>query len=434
MSTEWSWPASDAGGVLGDGRFAVATDRPRTPEELAEAVRARAAEGLAIYPQGGCTALDYGGVPSRPGVAMSTLGLDRVVDYPHADMTITVEAGMTLAALSAVLAGQGQRLPLDPPEPERATIGGILATQASGPRRFGLGRPRDLIIGVTFASSRGELIKGGGRVVKNVAGYDFPKLLTGSMGTLGVIVQATLKVRPIPETAALVWTPLADAGAVASALERLNVSLTRPVALELLSEPAAREIAGSIDLPIDRYVLVAGFEDNPDSIAWQLEQIRLELDPNDRAEIQGQDCEPLWRALADFQASRIGPFSIQANLCPHSVPGFLDQLDPARMSARAHAGDGIVHAHAIGDWSFEETAAAVSRLQQLAAAEEGYLIVTRCPTDWKSRISVWGLPRADWPLARKVKATLDPLHALNPGRFVDSIETTAGMQTQSASL
>src|SRR6185312_5868323 len=124
--------------------------------------------------------------------------------YPAADMTITVEAGITLAALGAVLAEQHQRLQIDAPDPDRATLGGVFATNTRGPRSFGLGRPRDQIIGVAFVTSDGELVKGGGRVVKNVAGYDFPRLLTGSLGTLGIIAQMTLKVRPMPEASELV--------------------------------------------------------------------------------------------------------------------------------------------------------------------------------------------------------------------------------------
>ena len=180
-----SWPESaDGSHPLGDGRTAAALDRPAGLDELCEAVRRRVAEGLAIYPQGGRTALDYGGSPTKPGAAIDTTGLDRVVDYPAADMTITVEAGLTLDHLQATLAAEGQRLTVDAPQSDRATIGAIYAVDASGPRRFGSGRPRDQIIGVRFVNGEGTVLKGGGRVVKNVAGYDFPKLITGSLGTL----------------------------------------------------------------------------------------------------------------------------------------------------------------------------------------------------------------------------------------------------------
>jgi glycolate oxidase FAD binding subunit len=209
------WPDTPAGGPLGDGRFAWATERPETEEALREAVALRVAQGYALYPRGGGTALDYGGVPRAPGVAIDVRGLGRIIDYPAADMTITVEAGLTLAALQTALAAHRQRLPLDAPHPGRATLGGIYATDTSGPRRYGAGRPRDLIIGVGFVTADGHTVRGGGRVVKNVAGYDFPKLLTGSMGTLGILCQMTLKVRPTPEDSALALVPFADAGSLA---------------------------------------------------------------------------------------------------------------------------------------------------------------------------------------------------------------------------
>ena len=244
------FPSTDvpAGGSIGDGRSALADFRPEDVEPLRELVREQVAQGRSIYPRGGGTALDYGGIPRRPGVAIDTRSINRLIDYPFADMTITVQAGMTLSALRAILAEQRQRVLVDAPEPDRATLGGIYATNTTGSRRFGAGRPRDQIIGVSFVTSDGAEVKGGGRVVKNVAGYDFPKLLTGSMGTLGIITQLTLKVRPIPEASAIAWLPLTGPIAAAEQLERLNTSATRPIALDLLNATAARAIGQELGL------------------------------------------------------------------------------------------------------------------------------------------------------------------------------------------
>jgi len=161
-----NWPESSANGDLGDGRPASATDLPINVDSVREAITRRVEQGYAIYPQGGQTALDFGGIPRRPGVVIETRALDRVIDYPYADMTITIEAGMTLAALQSTLSEHRQRLPLEAPHPSRATLGGVYATNTSGPRRFGASRPRDLIIGVSFVTGDGALVKGGGRVVK----------------------------------------------------------------------------------------------------------------------------------------------------------------------------------------------------------------------------------------------------------------------------
>jgi glycolate oxidase FAD binding subunit len=207
LTSPAAWPDSPAGGMLGDRRFAFATLRPPQVEALCQTVGEQVANGHAIYPQGGRTSLDYGRAPGRPGVAIDMTSISQLIDYPFADMTITVEAGMTYQALRAILAEHEQRVLVDAPFPDRATLGGIYATNTTGPRRYAAGRPRDQIIGVSFVTSGAVVVKGGGRVVKNVAGYDFPKLLTGSMGTLGIITQMTLKVRPQPEASAIAWIP-----------------------------------------------------------------------------------------------------------------------------------------------------------------------------------------------------------------------------------
>ena len=403
---------------IGDGRSALADFRPIDVEGLRELVRDQVGLGRAIYPRGGGTAMDYGGIPRRPGVAVDTRSINRLIDYPFADMTITVQAGMTLSALRAILAEQRQRLLVDAPEPDRATLGGIYATNTTGSRRFGSGRPRDQIIGVSFVTSDGALVKGGGRVVKNVAGYDFPKLLTGSMGTLGVIAQLTLKVRPIPEASAIAWLPMTGPVAAAEHLERLNTSATRPIALDLLNAPAARAIGGSLGLSGEYPALVVGFEDNADSVRWQLDRLKAEVGRADLIVVEGERTVPLWDALNGFQAAGPGPLSFVANLRPSTVAGFVEGLDPGRWSVQAHAGNGIVRAHALGEWTLDDAARTIEPFRRRAVRDGGNLILSRCPADWQERLRVWGEPRADRAIAERVRAALDPHGAMNPGRFV----------------
>jgi glycolate oxidase FAD binding subunit len=414
-----AWPDSPGGGVLGDGRLACATHRPEEIDALCRTVRDQVAQGHAIYPQGGKTSLDYGGAPGRPGVAVDTTALCQLIDYPFADMTITVQAGTTLSALRAILAGQRQRVLVDAPFPEQATLGGIYATNTTGPRRYGAGRPRDQIIGVSFVTSEGASVKGGGRVVKNVAGYDFPKLLTGSMGTLGIITQMTLKVRPIPEASAIAWATFPDAQDLAAALGELNTSGTRPIALEVLNAPAAQVVARGLDLPTNHTVLAVGFEDNAHSVRWQVERLKDELRRSDILIVDGQPCDSVWDALTEFQAQAGGPFSFVANVRPSSVVSLLEHLDPARWWVQAHAGSGIVHGHAHGEWTLDEARREIEPLRKLAVEAGGNLILPRCPTGWKDQLRVWGEARADWKIAERLKAALDPHNALNPGRFLD---------------
>ena len=191
-----------------DGFGPLTVVRPPSVADLAELIRRAAADGTAIYPVGGGTMLDYGLPPTKPGTAADLRGLDRVIDYPARDMTITVQAGIAIGQLQDTLKAEGQQLPVDVPFPDRATLGGAVATNASGPRRFGHGTLRDYVIGITVVNDQGKEVKGGGRVVKNVAGYDFMKLYTGSLGTLGVIAQLTLKVKPLPEAVAAVVAPV----------------------------------------------------------------------------------------------------------------------------------------------------------------------------------------------------------------------------------
>ena len=415
------WPDDPSGSPLGDGRFAHATDRPASVDELGEVIARRAGEGFAVYPQGGRTSLDYGGIPARPGVAVDLRGLDRVIDYPAADMTITIEAGATLGRLRAILAEQGQRLALEAPFAEVATLGGIFATDASGPRRFGLGRARDQIIGIRYVDAQGQVIKGGGRVVKNVAGYDFPRLLTGSMGTLGVIAELTLKVRPMPAASALAWVRFRRLAEAAQALDRLNTSATRPIGIDLLNGPAAQLVGRVADLPVEEWVGVIGFEDNADSVAWQLDRLGLELGRTDLIVTEGDRSAPLWSALVDVQAAEPHAVSLKVNLRPSAGLSFLAKFDPAHWAIHAQAGGGIIRAHALDAPSLDELGPEVDRLRDAAVALGGNLTVPKCPTEWKERLRVWGHPREDWAMAERVKAALDPGGVLNPGRFVGKI-------------
>ncbi|WP_435015865.1 FAD-binding oxidoreductase [Tundrisphaera sp. TA3] len=414
-------PEPPAGGdPIGDGQFALATDRPQTIEELVEAVARRVAEGHALYPQGGQTALDYGGIPTRPGAAIDVRGLDRIVDYPAADMTVTVEAGITLGSLREALAREGQRLWVEAPQPDRATLGGIFATDSSGPRRFGLGRPRDQILGVRYVSAAGEVVKGGGRVVKNVAGYDLPKLLTGSLGTLGIIAEMTLKVRPAPESSALAWASYPSLAAASDALDALNTSATRPVAVELLNPPAARAIfPGQQD---GAWAVVVGFEDNRASIEWQADRIAAELASGKPTVVRDAEVEPFWAALVESQAAGDGPIRFRASLRPSALARFLDSVDPGLWSVQAHAGNGIARGAWIGEArDLDAFADEIGLLRERAKTLGGTLILPRCPTAWKGRLRVWGDPRPDWGLSAKVKRALDPAGVLNPGRFLDTI-------------
>jgi glycolate oxidase FAD binding subunit len=423
----------------------------RVVAELAD----RSATNQAIYPLGGQTMLDFGLPPVRPGIGIDLRGLAQVIDYPARDMTITVQAGITLAKLREILAAENQRLPIDVPQPDRATLGGTIAANVSGPRRYGFGTLRDYVIGISVVNDEGQEIKAGGRVVKNVAGYDLCKLYIGSLGTLSIITQVTLKLKPRPEEQSLVVAGC-EPGALGPLLDEVHRSRTRPVCLDLLNRAAVSYInqqPGNITpkkgtvplmgegpspfsdlLPERPWLLVIGFEDNQEAVKWQTQQLQDELS---RAGFQvvetriGSAAEPLWQALAEFPGAWNGMNSVlprsrltfKANLLPHRVAEFCRRAAevPHQLLLQAHAGNGIVIGHAEGDLTLEQTRTMLNELRDTAAAGQGSLIIRRCPTAWKRELPVWGTPRGDAVLMRAIKEKLDPRRLFNPGRFVDGL-------------
>ncbi|MBX9624385.1 MAG: FAD-binding oxidoreductase [Gemmataceae bacterium] len=391
--------------------------RPASAAELGEVVRAAAAEGQGVYPVGGRTTLDVGVPPTRPGVAVDTTALDQVVDYPARDMTITVGAGIAVARLREVLAREGQWLPVDVPDPDRATLGGAVALNKSGPRRLGYGTLRDYVIGIKFVTDEGKEVSAGGRVVKNVAGYDLMKLQTGAVGTLGVVTQLTLKVRPKPEASALV-TFGCDARHVPEVLDLLHASASRPVAVELLN-PLAWAAAGGTPGPKPAWVVAAGFEGKAATVDWQMNTLLGELKAapvRDAAEVRGPEADRLWRGLAGLQRRPESRWVWKAGVPPGRVAEVATALHPQLV--QAHAQNGIVWVHAAD--GFEPDGPTDSRLtwlEQRVTAAGGNTVMTRCPAGWKKSLRVWGRPTADRDLMRQVKRALDPGDVFNPGRL-----------------
>lgn len=415
-----NWPDGPNEWPLGDGRFATDRDQPSDREALIDCVNRRVAEGAALFPQGGRTALEYGSAPDRPGIALDVRGLNRVIDYPASDMTITIEAGATLSAIRATLEAEGQRLLIEAPDAERATIGAIFATDTTGPRRFGWGRPRDQILGISFVTSEGELVRGGGRVVKNVAGYDFPKLLTGSIGTLGTIVELTLKTRPKPETSALLWTGWDRLDRLDSVLEALNSSKARPIALELLNGAVAANVAQSTgkELPDSEYVLALGVEGSAEAVSWQLNALREELvSATDCLEVTGEEVPPLWEALTNSPATH-SSVTFKAMMQPSSLATFVSKIDPGLWAVHCHAGNGVVWGMLRPEVEPETVSSSLRSFREDAVSSGGNLILARCPTAMKHELGVWGAKRGDWELARMIKRALDPTGTMNPGRFL----------------
>ncbi len=418
-----------------------ARETPSDPSQLARIVRDAYAAAKCIYPLGGETSLDFGLPATKPGLGLSLAKLSRVVDYPARDMTITVEAGITLAALAEQLGREGQRLPIDVPQADRATLGGVIATAFSGPRRFGAGTLRDYVIGISAVDGTGTAFKAGGRVVKNVAGYDLCKLLVGSLGTLAVITQVTLKLRPIPEASAIVYHELESFAAAEERLAALVKSQTTPIAVELLTGPAWRGDPAFAPLSggaVGRFLV--GLEGTADEVAWMERRLAEEWgDQGARAMgVEPSQVPELWRRLADFPSPHVAAslrdadaslgetrprdsLTIKANLLPEATAGYIAMLleiDPT-CSVQAHAGSGIVIARFADLPAGAAARTIVTRLQPAARAAQGDCVVLAYPGGFEAtRQTVWGGQADAYGMMRAVKDQLDPQGLLNPGRFV----------------
>jgi glycolate oxidase FAD binding subunit len=398
---------------------------PADQAELVELVRSAHANETLLYPVGGGTSLDYGLAAKGPGSALSLAGLNRVIDYPARDMTITVEAGIRMSELARLMAAERQRLPIDAPQADEATLGGVIATNWSGPRRYGQGTIRDYVIGIRAVDGRGTEFNAGGRVVKNVAGYDFCKLLTGSMGTLGVISQVTLKVRPTPEGSALMLADVATLDEAERLLERLVHSQTTPTAIELLTGPGWHTHPDLGDATQQRPLrLLVGLEGTSVEVEWMLGQLGGEWRTQgieSRAITDAAAVERLWSALTEFPAEPGAALVVKANVVSSQTTAMIGEMlaiDP-QASIQAHAGSGIVIAR------FAEMPAAgllgvmIKRLQPKAAAGRGSAIVLSCTDRAElTHQAMWGPTRADAPLMAAVKQQFDPKNLLNRGRFV----------------
>ena len=400
--------------------------QPITIAEVGQTVREAAAQGQSVFPLGGRTMLGLGFPPNKPGIGVDLRSLDQVIDYPARDMTITVQAGTTISKLQAILAAENQQLPVDVPLPEQATLGGAIAVNASGPRRYGYGTLRDYVIGISFVNGEGKEVKAGGRVVKNVAGYDLMKLHIGALGTLGIVTQVTLKLRPLPQEQTAL-TVGCSADALAPLLELLHRTRTHPVWLELFNGAAIGYMGPQAqDFPADApWFALIGFESNRETVLWQVKRLQKEIVEAYEAGLGirqvGGPTGRLWRDFLELPALEPGGLDLRANLLPSDIAAFclLADMLPYALQLRVHAGNGIVIGH-VDDLTLDKARTMLKTLLD-AVEPEGNVMVTRCPTEWKRRLPIWGKPRGDYWLMRRIKEALDPRGIFNPGRFVDGM-------------
>jgi len=392
-----------------DGVAAQMVVEPGSADELALVLRCANDAGLSVVPRGGGTKLGWGNPPRGADLVLSTARLDQVLEHAWADMTATVEAGCTVARFQKTLGEHGQRLALDALWPERATIGGILATNDSGSLRVRFGALRDLIIGITLALPDGTLAKSGGKVVKNVAGYDLPKLATGSLGTLGVITQAIFRLYPLPrEVRSVSFT--------ASSPETLS-KLVLAVQDSKLAFTGLQLCAQSGGPP----ELAVRFEGTTGGIEAQLRQM-LQLAADARQVDSPQDPwsarEALWSGSEPALICKCGVLPSQLSTLCGVVGRVAEPLGLAWKVVVQAIGLAFMRLSGSQEQALPAAAAKLrSELEQLG----GSLAALHCPPAVKKDIEVWGSTGDAQALMRRVKEQLDPNGTLNPGRFVGGI-------------
>ena len=405
------------------------TVAPSSIDEVADVIRNAAESGQAIYPVGGGTSLDHGLPAKQPGQALSLEHLNQIVDYPAGDMTITVQAGMRMSALQERLRDEGQQLPIDVPHADQATIGGVLATNADGPRRFGFGTIRDYVIGIRAVDGRGSSFAGGGRVVKNVAGYDFCKLLVGSLGTLGVITEVTLKVKPRSACRAIIVGQPRDLGHAEEILSAMIDSQIYPAALELIGGATWHSHTYLRGQP-ERDWLVAVIEGTDEEVEWMSKQLHEEWAQHDLSEIsrlEGSDRDQLYQGLIEFSGDKDAALLLKANVVPSGTTAVIEAArkladsGDTSVSVQAHAGNGIVYLQFSDFPSQGMSRTLTGSLRPVAIAHRGNVIVISNPSGQEmTRQSVWGgIDEPFWMMDR-IKEQFDPLKILNPGRYVYS--------------
>jgi glycolate oxidase FAD binding subunit len=388
---------------------------PALPEELAETLHVADEKGEKVVPVGGGTQLELGMPPQRIDVILETTGLNNVIEYEPADLTITVEAGIRFADFQKLLGEQGQFLALDPPAQDGATIGGLIATNASGPLRFSSGSARDLVLGIRVANPDGTLTRAGGRVVKNVAGYDLNKLYIGSLGTLGIIVELSFKLAPIPPATATIVGQFADLDAARGALGIAVRSPLSPLAIELIGPGAA----ASVGLPGAHSIVfrVGGY---PQAVQRQVRDLSALFVQHAGRHIDAPDT--IWEDLAQLRITAQRRDVVLKAAAPIAASTALVDILEKRLPSPivwSHAGNGVAFAacDAVPDVNtLREIRTAVTSL-----GENASLVIQRCPTELKGSIDVWGDVGSSLALMRALKHKLDPNSTLNPGRYVGGI-------------
>lgn len=387
-----------------DGVAASYVIEPGSTEEISEVMQVAARENLAVAPRGAGTKMHIGDPPAALDLLVSTARMNEVIEHVPGDQIVRLQSGVKLSTVLDQVGGSNQLLALDPPETKAgATIGGVIATNSSGPLRLRYGTVRDLIIGITVVLHDGTVAKAGGKVVKNVAGYDLSKLFTGSFGTLGIIATANFRLHPIPEVARTVSVEVSSAQDAGGAAAAIMGSQIAPSACELRWDDERKSVSTLVEsIPggIEAKVETASFLLKPFGEVSVSEEVGLPTMPED---------DVLLKLTAP-------PAELTGVL--ESVSGAAERKGVgARLSG--HAATGVTFAGLSGE--SEAIAEVVEELREIRTRRGGSVVIQKAPVDLKWKVGVWGPGGDSINLMRRVKDKFDPRGGLNPGRFIGGI-------------
>lgn len=378
---------------------------PHSPEELAEVMTAATANKYRVLVCGHGSKLDWGNVSSGVDVVVSTQRLNQIVEHAVGDFTVTVQAGVKFADLQAVLSKEGQFFAIDPCAPEQASLGGIIATGDTGSMRQRYGSVREQILGISFVRADGKIAKAGGRVVKNVAGYDLMKLFTGSYGSLGIMTQVTLRLYPIQESSTTVVLT-GEAENISLAISSIRASALTPTQFDLISRGCVEKLAIG-----NGFGLMVRFQSISESVQEQTQKI-IELGQSlnlKSSQYSGKDEIDLWMRS---QHQIHHPSHADAIVCKIGV------LPAYSLATLAQVEIGRIHlTSGVGNIQCQD----VSQVQQLRGfcqSHQGYLTIQTASPTSKTNLDIWGYTSNALTLMRSLKSQFDPMNLLNPGKFI----------------
>ncbi|MBP1934105.1 FAD-binding oxidoreductase [Ammoniphilus resinae] len=399
---------------------------PRTEEEISAILKYAHEQSLSVIPVGGGTKRGFGGTEEKADILLSLADYKGVVEYSEGDMTLTVRAGTTMQELSEYLGKHQQMLPLDPMWPSHATIGGVIAANDSGAKRLRYGSARDLVIGTRLVYPDGKVLRTGGKVVKNVAGYDMNKLFIGSMGTLAVLTEITLKLRPVPKYESLVILHLPQVQNVLPFAISLLDSMIEPVSLEVLSPSTNFLLNGK-----EQYALAIAFEDVEKAVHYQEDWVHTHKPENAVIDhIDQEDARNWWRRFSELAPAVIPGTDIDSRIALKIGSKNLDALDllvschelgeklGVQVEAHGGLGHGIAKAY-VGGGDLAKYAGFIDQLR--ASEKAAYVIIQHAPLAVRRELDVWGKRPPYFALLEGIKKAIDPKRILNPSRFVGGI-------------